>query len=126
MDEIELLYPADGVAVVALQGEHDLATKREMAALLSAEIARNRVVIVDVSDAVMIDSSFIHTLERADRIATIRGSRFVLQMGTAPIVRRALEISGLLDRLSIAYTREEAIGPAVAPPDPTESTRHPR
>lgn len=109
MDDVEVTYPGDGIAVVALHGDHDTATKTEMAALLSREVASNNLVAVDVSEALFIDSSFLHNLVLADRAATKRGSNFVLQMGTAPVVRRALEISGLLDRLDVAHTRDEAV-----------------
>ena len=80
-----------------------------MAALLTHEIANFDLVVVDVSEATFIDSSVIHNLFRADRLATERGSRLVLQIGTAPIVTNALEISGLLQCLDVAHTRAEAV-----------------
>ena len=108
MDGIEVSHPSDGVTVVELRGEHDGGTKAEVAALLTGEVATNALVVVDVSEALFIDSSLLHNLVRADRAATARGSRFVLQMGTAHIVRRALEISGLLTHLDVAYSRDDA------------------
>jgi anti-anti-sigma factor len=106
---IEVLHQGVGVAVVALHAEHDVTTKCELAALLQGEVPRNDLVVVDVSEALFIDSSFLHNLVQADRAATARGSRFVVQMGTAHIVRRALEVSGLLEVLSVADTRAAAI-----------------
>jgi hypothetical protein len=32
-------------------------------------------------------------------------------MGTAPIVRRALEVSGILDRLTVVDNRDDALAP---------------
>jgi anti-anti-sigma factor len=107
----EVSHPQPGVAVVECAGEHDMTTKDETAVLLSALIAENDLVIVDVSDARFIDSSFVNNLLRADRLARDRGSRFRLQVATAPIVRRVLEISGILDKLDIATTRDEALRP---------------
>lgn len=50
-----------------------------------------------------------HNLVQTDRAAAPFGSRFVLQVGTAHIVRRALEVSGLLDRLNVVHTRAAAV-----------------
>jgi anti-anti-sigma regulatory factor len=62
-----------------------------------------------VSDADFVDSSVLHNLVRADRLARAGGSRFVLQMGTARIVRLAIETSGILDSLTWVGSREEAL-----------------
>jgi anti-anti-sigma factor len=109
MDEIEVTHPGESVAVIALHGEHDLLTREEIAALLAGEVLGNDLVVVDVSDAKFVDASFLHNLAIADRAASGRGSRFVLQMGTADIVRRALEVSGLLESLKVAHSRQEAV-----------------
>jgi len=52
---------------------------------------------------------FLHTLLRVDRQAKSSGKQVRLQVGTAPIVKRALEISGVLTILDHAHDREEAI-----------------
>lgn len=107
----EVSHPQPGVAVVECAGEHDMTTKDETAVLLAALVSENELVVVDVSDARFIDSSFVNNLLRADRLARERGTRFRLQVATAPIVRRVLEISGILDKLDIATTRDEALRP---------------
>jgi anti-anti-sigma factor len=109
--EYEVVHPRSGAVVVALQGEHDLVTKTEMSALVAELIEQNELVVVDVSEAEFLDSSFIHILLMADRMARSLRRRFRLQLGTAPIVRRALEVSRALDVLDVAETREEALGP---------------
>jgi anti-anti-sigma factor len=120
MEDVEVTHPGGRtIAVIELHGEHDLATKREVADLLAREVSYNDIVVVDVSDARFIDCSILHNLVRADRDARARGSRFVLQMGTAPIVQRALQISGLLEQLNVADSR----GAAIAPPA-TASQEH--
>ncbi len=109
MDNVQVTYPGESVAVVALHGDHDRATQKGLAALLRDAVARNDLVVVDLSDADFIDASFLYNLTEAERNATARGSRFVLQMGTAYIVRRALEVSGLLESLDVALSRDEAV-----------------
>lgn len=109
MKDVEVIRPGEDIAVIALHGEHDTVTKEQLALLLAEEIGANELVVVDVTDADFVDSSFLHNLVKADRLATTRGSRFVLQMGTARIVRSAIEVSGLLHTLDWAGTREEAL-----------------
>ena len=55
------------------------------------------------------DSSVLRTLFRAHLAAESRGSSFRLQLGTAPVVERAFELSGILDHLSCWKTRDEAL-----------------
>jgi anti-anti-sigma regulatory factor len=67
--------------------------------------------VVDVSEAKFIDSSFIHNLLKADRLAHQPGARFRLQHRTELIVRRALEVSGVVTHLESVSTREDALAP---------------
>ena len=109
MDDVQIARPGADIAVVALHGEHDLTTREQFASLLSTEITDNELVVVDVSEADFIDSSVCHNLIWADQLARAGGTRFVLQMGTARIVRRAIEISGVLDSVTWVGSREEAL-----------------
>jgi anti-anti-sigma factor len=97
--------------VVECKGEHDLTSRDEIGRLLSSLVARNELVVVDVSEATFIDSSFIHNVLKGNRLAVERGARFRLQHGTEPIVRRALEVSGILAQLENVTTRDEALAP---------------
>ena len=108
MDGTEVTHPRAGVAVVGVRGEHDLLNRDELAKTLAEEVADNDLVVIDVSEASFVDASFLYNLVRADRAARVRGSRFVLQMGTEPIVRRLLEVSGLLDTLEFANSGQNA------------------
>ena len=107
--DLNLLRPRAGTAVVELHGEHDLATRSEIRDLFTSLVETNDLVIIDVTDALFIDSSFLHNLANAHRLAQSRGSHLRLQLGTAPIVRTALEISGLLEVLDCAPDREQAM-----------------
>jgi anti-anti-sigma factor len=62
---------------------------------------------VDLSEAEFIDSSIIQCLARAHRRSRELKTQFRLQFGPAPIVERALELSGLLELLEIPETREK-------------------
>ena len=71
--ETHVLRPSFGQAVVELNGEHDLETKEMLAELLASLIEENDLVVVDISKAEFIDSSVLHNLLKADRLA--RASR---------------------------------------------------
>ena len=122
--DTHVLRPSFGQAVVELNGEHDLETKEMLAELLASLIEENDLVVVDISQAEFIDSSVLHNLLKADRLARARGSRFRIQLGTAAIVEKALELSGLLDCLEVVPDRERALDMAsdacgvARPPEP--------
>jgi anti-anti-sigma factor len=109
IDLVEVTYPRPGTCVIALHGEHDRLTADRMERRLREALALNDLVVVDVGDADFIDSSFVHNLLVADRHAREQGKVFRLQMGTALIVRRALEASGVLQRLNVVPSRAEAL-----------------
>jgi anti-sigma B factor antagonist len=109
--DVVVLQPNPGQAVVELTGEHDLVTKDALRELLASLIAENDLVVVDLSAAEFIDSSVLHNLALADRLALEHGSHFRLQCDTEPIVRTALEISGLLSHLECVSDRESALRP---------------
>ena len=64
MDDVEVIRPAEGVAVVALHGEHDALTDEALGALLGSLVDESALVVVDVSDAEFVDSSFLRNLMR--------------------------------------------------------------
>jgi anti-anti-sigma factor len=107
--DITVVRPRPGAVVVECKGEHDLTTQNEVGELLASLVAENGLVVVDVSEAEFVDSSFLHNLVTAHRASRERGSRVLLQFGTALIVRRAFEISGILELLEHVATREEAL-----------------
>ncbi len=108
-------YPRPGAAVVECTGGHDMTTRQETDQLFTELVAENDVVVIDISEAQFIDSSFVNNLLKADRLAREEGKVFRLQVATAPIVRRVLEIGGVLEKLDHAATREEALRPSAGP-----------
>ena len=109
--DIEVLYPSPGTAVVECTGEHDMTTREETDRLFGLLVVENDLVVIDVSAARFIDSSFVNNLLKADRLARQQEKRLRLQIGSAPIVRRVLEISGVVEKLDCVESREEALRP---------------
>ena len=116
---VEVTYPRPGACVVTVYGDQDRGSAEQFERQLADLIALNELVVVDVSEADFVDSSFLRNMLVADRHAKEQTKRFRLQMGTAPVVRRAFEVSGVLDRLAVMHSREDALG------DPAEVHEHP-
>jgi anti-anti-sigma factor len=106
---VEVTYPKPGACVVTVHGDQDRGSADRFERQLIDLIALNELVVVDVSQAEFVDSSFLRNMLVANRRANERERRFRLQMGTAPVVRRAFEVSGVLDRLEVVGSREAAL-----------------
>ena len=104
-------YDTD-ITVIALAGEHDLSTSDGIWRELELAIRARQAVIVDLSDAEFIDSSVIHQLMKADKLARSEGTHVTLQLETAPVVQRVIQVTGLERHLVIARSRELAIAAA--------------
>jgi anti-anti-sigma factor len=113
--DVEVYRPRPRAVVVECKGEHDLATHDQMERLLADLVEANDLVVIDVTEAEFIDSSFIHNLVKVDGAARSHGARVRLQYSTAPIVARALELSGILARIEHAATREDALATGPEP-----------
>ena len=88
----------DGVSVIELRGEHDLATAAEVRDALDAAIAAARPTVVELTLTDFIDSSILGVL-----LAGLRHARdaelgfvFVVQADDAGAVNKTLAGSGLL------------------------------
>ncbi len=112
--DIEVLYTSSGAAVVECTGEHDMTTREEVDRLFGLLVADNELVVIDVSEARFIDSSFVNNVLKADRLARQKAKVVRLQIGTAQIVRRVLEISGIVEKLDCVESRDEALRAATA------------
>jgi anti-anti-sigma factor len=95
--------------VIALGGELDLATAPRLQETVDETLARCSHLIVDISGAKFIDSSTIATFIRARDRAEDGGGRFNLVLGTAAIVERALEVSGVIPALRVVPTVDQAL-----------------
>jgi anti-sigma B factor antagonist len=107
--KLNVAYPRPGTAVVECCGDQDMTGKEARHELFTRLVDENELVVIDLSPADFVDSSFIHTLLATDLYARRQGTTMRLQIATAPIVERALEISGVLQTLDVVRTREEAL-----------------
>jgi anti-anti-sigma factor len=88
----------DGSTVVALAGDLDLATTADAGAAIRAALARGPV-LLDLRALVFMDSSGAHLLDGLVRDAAREGWTLRVDPEVGMGVRRALEITGLLDVL---------------------------
>ena len=88
----------DGVSVIELRGEHDLATATEVRNALSAAVAEARPAVVELTLTDFIDSSILGVLLAGLRHARDEnlGFVFVVQADDAGAVNKTLAGSGLL------------------------------
>jgi anti-anti-sigma factor len=106
---VRVVPERDGVVAVCLDGEFDMANASRLRDEIDGTLAGGHDLILDLSQATFIDSSIIHVLFASARAAGERNRRLVLQLGTAPIVERALELSAIERVVARAHDREEAV-----------------
>jgi anti-anti-sigma factor len=93
-DGLEVVATDDGLDV---RGEVDLDTSERLAAAVVEVPGR---VVLSLEGVTFIDSSGLRGLIQAQRSIRDRGDDLVLRR-PAPVVRRLLEITGLLDEFTI-------------------------
>jgi anti-anti-sigma factor len=98
----------DGVAVIELAGELDIAATASVRACVDAA-AGCRAVVLDLSGATFVDSSMLKELLRANAELERYDTRLVLA-GMTPAVRRVLDLT----RTTALFTVAESPGAAVA------------
>jgi anti-anti-sigma factor len=92
---IELREPVAGgdwAAVVALLGEHDLATRDAVAETLEPIFGN---VLIDLSECTFVDSAIIAVLITAYQSLAREGHRVELRLPAGGYVRRTLSVSGV-------------------------------
>ena len=106
---IHVVPEADGIVAVCLEGDFDLTNARALGDQIDIALESAQSVILDLSEATFIDSSVIHVLMKAAKAADGREQTVVLQLGTASLVERVLEIAGIERVLPHADDRQEAV-----------------
>jgi anti-sigma B factor antagonist len=101
--------PAVGVTVVRLVGEHDLASKDEIAQVIEEAFIAGDAVVVDLQPAEFIDSSTLHVLVASGRRAGESGRGFTLVLGENESIRQLFELTGLLSQFETALSVGEAV-----------------
>jgi anti-anti-sigma factor len=101
--------PADGVLVLALEGEWDLAATGALRERVDAAVADGAgAVVLDLAATTFVDSSMLRELLRTDAALTAAGGRLTLA-GVGPAVSRLLAVTGADELLRIAPSRERAL-----------------
>jgi anti-anti-sigma factor len=106
---IEVRSPQAGAALVILGGEHDLYSADRLQQTLDDLMFGNEHLIVDLSSAEFIDSTIVGVLVRATKEADGRDRKFTVVLGTADVVERILDITGVLVLLNVVPTVEQAL-----------------
>ena len=108
--DVDVLDLSDRLSVIEVHGQADLHTASDLRGAISGAIDRGAVhLVVDLSEATFIDSSVIHVIVRAAEAVNGSQRAVVLQLGTAAIVERALEIANIEQVLPRAHDRQEAV-----------------
>jgi anti-anti-sigma factor len=106
---IEALPAPEGVAVLALTGEFDLAAASALRERLdSARAAAARGLVLDMAEVTFLDSSALRELLRADVALNDAGVPFVL-VGLQPPVARLFELTRTAGMFGTAPTVEAAL-----------------
>jgi anti-anti-sigma factor len=97
--------------VVALRGEHDIATADRLAERFEEIFAEGTKIVVDLSEAEFIDSSTVRVILQAYRYAeATHGDKVVLVVPPAnATLQRLLEVSGLGRILPVFQDRQQAL-----------------
>src|SRR5262249_38628456 len=101
----------DDTVIFAVSGELDMATAPDLTSAVDGVQDGASSVIVDLTDASFPDSAAINTLVRCRRELDKRDVRFAAVSPPAGVVRKALEITNVLDELGVVESREEALQP---------------
>ena len=102
---------SDGVAVVVVEGEHDVYTAPSLNDQLTALLDERVPFVIDLTNTTFVDSSVLRVLLEAKRRAEERGLGFAIALGedeSGP-VRRVLDITGLVPVLPVHSGRDAAI-----------------
>jgi len=103
----------DGVVVLTLLGEHDMATANRLSAEIARQASRGRAVVVVLSEAEFIDSAIVTALFTGERQMLAYGRRLVLEIRADSPATRLLEISGLQTKLVCTDSLGHAVRLAV-------------
>ena len=104
--------PADGVVLVAVHGEHDIATAPGLRAAIEEGLAGAQHVVVDLTPATFVDSTVLGVLLGARERAQEEELGYAVVFepaGGDPAVRRILEVTGLDGLLPVHPGRDAAV-----------------
>jgi anti-anti-sigma factor len=99
----------EGIVALELTGDVDVSAEELVTRSIRAALNRDQNVIVDLCGATFIDVAIARTLLRGRAEAAAQGSVLVLQLATAQIVERVVELTGVDDLVPRVATREQAV-----------------
>ena len=106
---IEVRSPQPHAELVVLGGEHDLSSAEELRRTFDQSLNRCDHLIVDLSAAEFIDSTTIRVLMETRKHALERDRKLSVVLGTAAIVERVLEVSGICTVVDVVPTVDRAL-----------------
>ena len=106
---VRVVPETDEIVAVCLEGDFDLSNAPAIGKEVGLALEDGNDLILDLSQATFIDSSVVHVLVNASRAAIGSKRAVVLQLGTAPIVERVLEIAEIERVLPRVHERREAV-----------------
>lgn len=108
---ISVEHVDEGVRVLRLAGEARVESQYAIHEAVERELAAAPApprFVLDLTELSFLDSASTYALVQADAAVAERGGRLVL-VALAPVVRRVLDIVGLLDRFEVYADRAEAL-----------------
>ena len=106
---IDVRSPQPHAVLVVLRGEHDLSSAEALRQTFEQSLGRCDHLIVDLSAVEFIDSTTIRVLMETRGHAIERDRKLSVVLGTAAIVERVLEISGILGLMNVVPSVERAL-----------------
>ena len=106
---IRVVPETDEIVAVCLEGDFDLSNAPAIGKEVGLALEDGNDLILDLSQATFIDSSVVHVLVNASKAVIGSDRAVVLQLGTAAIVERVLEIAEIERVLPRAHERQEAV-----------------
>lgn len=106
---VRLVHETDGIVAVCLVGDFDLGNVEVLHEHIDRALETGDDLIVDLSQATFIDSTVIHVLFDGADAARAGERTIVLELGTDPLVDRALGLVRIERVLPRASSRAEAV-----------------
>lgn len=108
--EVKVERPREGLAVISLEGEHDLGTVADVREAIAGAADAGDAIVIDLGATTFVDSSILGVVLEARRAAEEGDRGFAVGCeGAAEAVRRVLEVTGLKDELPVYPDRATAV-----------------
>lgn len=115
-NRIEVDRSSRDVAVLSVQGEHDVYTAPSISEQVDSLLGERMPFVIDLTPATFVDSSVLRVLLEARRRAEEEGVGFAVALGEddSGAVRRVLEVTGLIPVLPVHPAKEAAVQAATS------------